>query len=497
MSSLEPSAGSSRVTISIHDGKLSLDASAPGAGGVTDLGHLERLLADASSTARMLERDLPAALLARDAAVLRHSRASQFPLSTVLPSRPATLRIAADAAEQRLSKLADARNACAVAIRFDLGGPALAAFARLAEAHVALARAIRLWEVLPGAPSATLKGMPTRSPVVAGPLMPEFMASRWPGLAMRHPDGAGLAIFPGFILTQRAPPADRMALTDLLAAVLEAGEVRLEEREALPSDATVVDHVWDRANRDGSPDRRFASNTRIPIVAYGWFQLTLATGDRRAFLVSDRSAATRFAEEFRAFQAALRGTAKPVPNDEHGRDAWPDLSLDPIVRVPKAPRAGGAHELTAALVVALSLLGLAVWASQLEARLRGASPLDAAAPAAPPTFQAADAQQQNRVEHPSVQPQSQSAPSQVTTAPSAQSEPVRTATQSPPPRRDQTVTRSGANVRTAPNGAADVVRTVSVGTRLTVFSRASGGWVQVGDTAPWGWVHSSLLGSVE
>jgi hypothetical protein len=28
---------------------------------------------------------------------------------------------------------------------------------------------------------------------------------------------------------------------------------------------------------------------------------------------------------------------------------------------------------------------------------------------------------------------------------------------------------------------------------LRVFRQATGGWSQVGDTAPWGWVHESML----
>jgi hypothetical protein len=34
---------------------------------------------------------------------------------------------------------------------------------------------------------------------------------------------------------------------------------------------------------------------------------------------------------------------------------------------------------------------------------------------------------------------------------------------------------------------------VSGAVRLAVFARATGGWIQIGDTEHWGWVHSSLL----
>jgi uncharacterized protein YraI len=46
------------------------------------------------------------------------------------------------------------------------------------------------------------------------------------------------------------------------------------------------------------------------------------------------------------------------------------------------------------------------------------------------------------------------------------------------------------NVRSGPDGTAPVLRTVSAGTRLRVFTRL-GSWLRVGDAEPWGWVHVS------
>jgi uncharacterized protein YgiM (DUF1202 family) len=62
--------------------------------------------------------------------------------------------------------------------------------------------------------------------------------------------------------------------------------------------------------------------------------------------------------------------------------------------------------------------------------------------------------------------------------------------------KEQIRTRTGANVRSAPNGSADVVRTVTGGTRLDVFGR-SGGWVRIGEGEAWGWIHASLLEAVD
>lgn len=51
--------------------------------------------------------------------------------------------------------------------------------------------------------------------------------------------------------------------------------------------------------------------------------------------------------------------------------------------------------------------------------------------------------------------------------------------------------RQSANVHAGPGGPS--IRTVAQGTTLHIFSQAGGGWYQVGDTAPFGWVHESML----
>ncbi len=53
------------------------------------------------------------------------------------------------------------------------------------------------------------------------------------------------------------------------------------------------------------------------------------------------------------------------------------------------------------------------------------------------------------------------------------------------------IVRQSSNVHSDPKGPS--IRTVQQGTTLHVFGQAPGGWYQVGDTAPFGWVHESML----
>lgn len=63
-------------------------------------------------------------------------------------------------------------------------------------------------------------------------------------------------------------------------AALSAHEERSRfvEDEAVPGDATVVDHTWQFVNRNGGPDRRFKNNRQLPVCAYSRLNFSTATG---------------------------------------------------------------------------------------------------------------------------------------------------------------------------------------------------------------------------
>ena len=53
--------------------------------------------------------------------------------------------------------------------------------------------------------------------------------------------------------------------------------------------------------------------------------------------------------------------------------------------------------------------------------------------------------------------------------------------------------RQNANLRLEPRGGSPVIRVVPRSVELRILGEAPGGWYQVGDAEPWGWIHGSLL----
>jgi hypothetical protein len=69
---------------------------------------------------------------------------------------------------------------------------------------------------------------------------------------------------------------------------------RFIETEIVPKDAEVVDKTWLKVNKDGSPDRRFASNYQIPIIMYGELHFKSITGLNEVYCFSNYELALLF-----------------------------------------------------------------------------------------------------------------------------------------------------------------------------------------------------------
>lgn len=59
---------------------------------------------------------------------------------------------------------------------------------------------------------------------------------------------------------------------------IESANVRFIEEQAVPSDASVVDHTWKYLNKSGGPDKRFNGNYQIPICLYTEYSIESDSG---------------------------------------------------------------------------------------------------------------------------------------------------------------------------------------------------------------------------
>src|SRR4029453_11543759 len=100
---------------------------------------------------------------------------------------------------------------------------------------------------------------------------------------------------------------------------LDCATSRFIEDGSLPHDSVVVGYTWQFVRRDGGPDRRFNNNRELPIAAYGFLELTSATGLNIHIQVSSQTSAAAFAEGLGRVRAK-RIRERPV-NYQNDRDS--------------------------------------------------------------------------------------------------------------------------------------------------------------------------------
>jgi hypothetical protein len=118
-----------------------------------------------------------------------------------------------------------------------------------------------------------------------------------------------------------------LALIDLRDIRVAYRLTRFVETDQLPSDATVADQTWAKVNKDGSPDRRFANNFRIPVAGYGGLTIQTDNGINEEYQFSNAEKAEAFAEAFADYQTKLRMLGDRAPED--ARKALPEKTDKP------------------------------------------------------------------------------------------------------------------------------------------------------------------------
>ena len=72
----------------------------------------------------------------------------------------------------------------------------------------------------------------------------------------------------------------------------------IEPKISIPSDSKIVDSVWERVNKDGSPDMRFKGNFQTPVVRYGLFEFSNLNGIGTVYHISNYEIAENFYNNF-------------------------------------------------------------------------------------------------------------------------------------------------------------------------------------------------------
>ena len=216
--------------------------------------------------------------------------------------------MAADAGEKE-AELQEQERQSRLATEFDLPAKLKDSFGRVCDAVAALSQSERIWDTISSVETDRYRERTTahqsiqRRQVAVALGSSDLIESFWKVPRLMNANGGELFFYPAFILYFVSQQA--FALVDLRDVRLSYNPVSFIEEEAVPGDAELIGHTWKKANKDGSPDRRFANNYQIPILKYGDIRLTSKSGLNEAYMISNAALAQGFAEAFTKFQGDL------------------------------------------------------------------------------------------------------------------------------------------------------------------------------------------------
>ena len=114
------------------------------------------------------------------------------------------------------------------------------------------------------------------------------------GLLFKNKNGRNIIFYPSFMISWEH--SDNYEIYFNSEIKVEFRISNFLEEETIPSDSEVIGETWRKVNKDGSPDKRFKGNYKIPIVKYA--EITYHFGNStETFQFSNYTKALEFSED--------------------------------------------------------------------------------------------------------------------------------------------------------------------------------------------------------
>ena len=303
----EPTA---RPTAPVTDGRVEIQSASTYELTTEALGQFQHLLANAAREQEELNRELAAAEPEASMKADRFQRWSNGAILRRLMKRKfQEIAFESEDATAKVAELQEQRRLAFIATQIEVADVLRRPFGRLCDSFARLSDCQKIWDTLAVQKTDRFRERTTaehaieRKPVRFELGASDLLTCEWNVPRLANANGGDLYLYPGFLLYR----VSRQSF-----AVIDAREVRLTlsasrfiEEEGVPGDSEVVGEAWKRANKDGSPDRRFADNYRIPIAKYGELAFATPAGLNEVYLISNYAAAEGFAKAWQTYAAAF------------------------------------------------------------------------------------------------------------------------------------------------------------------------------------------------
>lgn len=221
-------------------------------------------------------------------------------------------RLAAEVQElaEENEKLQTAYNLSQVDVSFDLDDAGRSLFTEVEQAFDALCGSHKKWDIVQEQDIDTFRQRSSANTAVSRKDIRLYRGAyetiRQANVpVLGNANGGEVMIFPGFLLVVSR---SAIALVDYADLDIQFVNTSFTEEEEFPSDAQLVKHTWAKVNANGSPDRRFKDNYRIPVALYGNLVFKSGSGLNESWMFSNHGAAKDFFKALLLWQNLVTST---------------------------------------------------------------------------------------------------------------------------------------------------------------------------------------------
>lgn len=230
-------------------------------------------------------------------------------LRRIFPRRYARIQEEAAEAKALREELEEQERLSRLQTQIDLPDGVRKVYSQLVDAFAIVAKCERRWDTLSRVATDRARERTTavhsidRRPVTFDLGSCDLIESEWRVPHLENANGGDLYIYPGFVLLHISTEA--FALVDVMEVDIETTVANFIEEETVPTDTRVLRQTWKKANKDGSPDRRFANNYQIPVVEYGRLAIRSASGLNEEYMLSKFAAVAQFGAVWKQFKRVV------------------------------------------------------------------------------------------------------------------------------------------------------------------------------------------------
>ena len=226
-----------------------------------------------------------------------------------VPSLKRSIQTGIKGRQDALKEVSESIAASAVSLAVEMDADCSAAHQKVQSAFDALTRCSCIWDITSGSDIDRVKSRSAASMSVERSItkclrkdLPGITSPETP-LVFLNRNGADIYMYSGFFVMFESP--SRMGILDITELEVEYEAARFVETDAIPPDSMKVGEVWEKSNKDGSRDKRYAENRQFPVIEYGEITFRSGSGIYEKYMVSDPRKAEEFVDALQAFKSLL------------------------------------------------------------------------------------------------------------------------------------------------------------------------------------------------